>query len=144
MKDYIFPFFTFILGYFSGVYLPMKWQKEAKTPNISIGPFEDRRNFFSVTNHGGDILNFKIKISWREGKKEETRDMQNFLNVDDDPIMTRTHKLNNLKKNETKLVMHCPKYSDDGIISVFVEGKDVQNKTYKKQFNLANSISPKP
>ena len=62
METIIIATITFILGAISGIYLPKKFRKEDKMPKISISPFQESQNYFDITNHGGDILDLKIKI----------------------------------------------------------------------------------
>lgn len=131
---------TFILGYIAGIYLPQKFRKEDKTPKISIGPFQERQNYFDITNHGGDILNLKIKIFWLQEEKKQERKMENFFGADEDPAFVSSHKCNTLKKGETKKVVHCPMYSDNGKVEVIINGEDVAGKKYNDKLTLKNNI----
>jgi len=131
---------TFILGYVTGVYLPQKFRKEDKTPKISIGPLQGRQNYFDITNHGGDILNLEIEISWLQEGKKEKRKMEDFFNKNEDPALRYPHKCNSLKKGETKKVTNCPMYSDNSKVKVVINGEDVTGKKYNNILTLENNI----
>lgn len=140
METIITAVITFMLGYITGVWLPLKFRKEDKEPKISISPFQERKHYFDITNHGGDILNLQIKISWLQDGIKQTREMINFFNSTEDPTFGYPHSCNALKKGETKKVTNCPLYSDDGKIEVHVNGVDVTNKVYEEMFVLKNSL----
>jgi len=133
---------TFITGYFVGVYLPLKFREEDKKPKISIGPFQDNQNYFEITNHSGDILNMKVKITWLEKNILQNRKLEDFFNKNDDLALAYSHKCNCLKKGETKKVGNCPTYSDNGIVNVRVTGLDVADKPYNEKLILQNKIRP--
>ncbi len=140
METIIIAIITFVLGYITGVYLPLKFRKEDKTPKISISPLQKRQNYFDITNHGGDILNLKIEIfSLQDGIKQKI-EMDKFFNADEDSISKLAHYCNSLKKGETKKVMGCPLYSDNGKIEVFITGKDINNQAYKEKLILKNNL----
>lgn len=140
METIIIAIVTFILGYVTGVYLPNKFRKEDKTPKISISPFQERQNYFDITNHGGDILDLKIEIFWLQDGVEQRRNMTNFFNATEDPSLGYSHNCNALKKGETKKVVNCPLYSDDGKIKVVVRGIDAIGEQYKEDLILENKI----
>lgn len=131
---------TFILGYFTGVYIPLKFRKEDKIPKISIGPFQENQNYFEITNHSGDILNMIVKISWKQENKMKGRELEDFFDKNDDPALGYSHKCNSLKKGETKKVIDCPMYSDNGQVKVIVNGEDVAGKPYHTELVLRNKI----
>ena len=133
---------TFIIGYFAGVYMSLKFRKEDKKPKISISPFQGNQNYFEITNHSGDILNMKVKITWRERAVLQSRKLEDFFGGNDDPALGYSHKCNCLKKGETKKVVNCPMYSDNGIINVIVTGFDVTDKPYYEKLILRNKIRP--
>jgi len=134
---------TFALGYVSGIYLPNKFRKDDKKPIISISPFQEKHNYFDITNHSGDLLDLKIRISWLQAGKTEKREMNDFFNSTDDPVLSRSHKCNSLKKGESKKVAHCPMYSDNGKVEVSIEGKNIDDREYNKKITIRNLIRPK-
>lgn len=140
METIIIAIVTFVLGYVTGVYLPMKFRKEDKTPKISISPFQERQNYFDITNHGGDILDLKIEIFWLQDGVKQKRDMTNFFNATEDPAFGHPHNCNALKSGETKKVTNCPLYSDDGKIEVLISGTDTIGEQYKEKLILINKI----
>lgn len=140
METIIIAIMTFILGYIAGVWLPLKFRKEDKTPKISTSPFQERQNYFDITNHGGDILNLKIEISWLQDGVKQKREMVNFFNSTEDPTFGHSHNCNALKRGETKKVINCPLYSDDGKIEVFINGVDIGGQTYKEKLILRNNL----
>ena len=140
METTIIAIITFVLGYVTGIYLPKKFRKEDKIPKISISPFQERQNYFDITNHGGDILNFKIEIFWFQDATKQKREMNNFFNFNEDPAFGHPHNCNSLKKGETKKVINCPLYSDDGKIEVSIMGKDTNGQIYKENLILKNNI----
>ena len=129
---------TFGLGYLTRVYLPLKFRREDKTPKISISPFHEGQNYFEITNHGGDILNLKIEISWGQDGKKETRTMIDFFNKNEDPAFGHPHKCNSLLKGESKKLIHCPMYSDNGEVKVSIAGESVNGKKYEDLLILKN------
>lgn len=139
METWIIGVLTFILGYFAGIYLPNKFRSEDRRPKISISPFQERQNFFDITNHGGDILNLKIKISWLDNGIKQEREMKNFFNSSEDPAFGHPHFCNALKKGETKKVINCPMYSDDEKVEVNITGTDVAGKEYLDKKILQNN-----
>jgi hypothetical protein len=133
---------TLIIGYFAGVYYPLKFRKDDRKPKISIGPFQDWQNYFDITNHGGDILNLTIKIIWvHDGKKQE-RKMEDFFTSTENPVHDHPHKCNSIKKNETKKVINCPTYSDDGKVKVIINGVDLDGEIYSVEPILENHLKP--
>lgn len=138
METWIIAILTFILGYFTGVYLPKKFRLEDRKPKISISPFQERQNFFDITNHGGDILDLKIIISWLDNGIRQEREMKKFFNSSEDPAVGHPHFCNSLKKGETKKVIDCPVYSDDEQITVYVSGADITGKDYSDKIKLQN------
>lgn len=140
METIITAIVTFILGYIAGIWLPLKFRKEDKTPKISIGPFQQSQNYFDITNHGGDILNLKIKIFWLQDGVRQQREMNNFFNSNEDPLFGHPHNSNSLKKSETKKIINCPSYSDDGKVEVAIQGEDVSGQIYKEQLILENNF----
>ncbi len=131
---------TFVLGYITGVYLPIKFRKEDKAPKISISPFQKRHNYFDITNHGGDILELKIKIFWLQDGKEQEKEMTDFLDSNADTTFGLPYKCNALKKGETKKVMHCPLHSDNGEVKVSVCGIAVDGQSYNEKVILKNEV----
>ena len=140
METIIIAIVTFLLGYITGVWLPLKFRKEDKTPKISISPFQTRQNYFDITNHGGDILNLKIVIFWFENGVKHNREMLNFFNSTENPTLDHSHNCNALKKGETKKVINCPLYSDDGNVEVSISGTDVSGKNYTENSILKNNL----
>lgn len=140
METIIIAIATFILGYITGVYLPMKFRKEDKTPKISISPFQERQNYFDISNHGGDILNLKIEIFWLQDGANQKRDMTSFFNSSEDPTFGHPHNCNALKNGETKKVINCPLYSDDGKIKVSISGTNTMGGQYKENSILTNKV----
>lgn len=138
METWIIAGFTFILGCITGIYLPRKFRSEDRKPKISISPFQERQNFFDITNHGGDILNLKIVISWLDNGIKQEREMKRFFNSLEDPATGHSHFCNSLKKGETKKVIDCPVYSDDEQVVVDIRGIDVTGKEYKDEKVLIN------
>ena len=132
---------TAIFGYF-GIYLPYKFRKEDRAPRISISPFQDG-NYFHITNHGGDILDLKIKITWLQDKQTYERDLDDFFHANEDPRFGTSHKSNTLKRGETKKVVSCPLYSDDGLVKISISGTDINGKEYKKNLTLQNKVKDK-
>ena len=140
MENLVIAIITFILGYVTGVYLPMKFRREDKIPKISIWPLNENQNYFDITNHGWDILNLKIVISWLQDNIKQRRDIIDFFNSNEDPVLSYSHSCSCLKKWETKKVSGCPLYSDNWEIEVVVIGTDITNKQYKEKFILKNSF----
>jgi len=138
METWIIAILTFILGYFTGVYLPSKFRSEDRRPKISISPFQERQNFFDITNHGGDILDLKIKISWQDNGVKQERETKRFFNSSEDPAVGHPHFCNTLKKGETKKVIDCPVYSDDEKVEVNISGTDIAGKDYSDKIKLQN------
>lgn len=137
MENIIIGVVTFILGYITGIWLPLKFRKEDKVPKISISPFQERQNYFDITNHGGDILNMKIEIFWLQDGTWQNRVMNDFFNYDEDPALGRSHKCNTIKRGETKKVINCPSYSGQGKVEIAICGKDITGQTYKENFILS-------
>jgi len=135
---------TFILGYIAGIYLPQKFRKEDKTPKISIGPFQESQNYFDITNHGGEILDLKIKILWLQDGERKERKMEDFFGANEDPTFASSHKCNALKKGETKKVINCPMYSDNREVEVIIDGEDIIGKKYSNKLILKNNIKSQP
>lgn len=140
METIITAFITFILGYVAGIYLPLRFRREDKKPVISISPFQERHNYFDITNHGGDILNLKIIITWLQEGTKQTRALTDFFTATEDPVTQYPHNSSTLKKGETKKVTNCPLFSDNAEIEVNVSGTDVSGTQYEKQFTLKNKI----
>lgn len=136
----IFTIGGIIIGLIGGIFLPQKFRKEDTLPKISIGPFQEYQNYFEITNHGGDILNMKISISFLQEGDEKKRRMEQFFNASEDSVLGTSHKCDSLKKGETKKVVNCPLFSDDGKVLVRVEGKSLSNKQYVGNFILENKI----
>ena len=139
METIILAIITFVLGYFTGVYLPQKFRKEDAMPKVSISGLQERQNYFDITNHGGDVLNFKIKISWLQDGVNKTRDMDKFFNFDEDPALGHPHNSSSLKKGETKKVINCPLYSENGLIKISVVGNDINDRVYEESLTLKNN-----
>lgn len=131
---------TFILGYITWIYLPMKFRREDKIPKISIWPLQERQLYFDITNHGWDILNIKIFIFWLQDGIKQSRDLVKFFNYNEDPTLVYSHNCSCLKKWETKKISDCPLYSDNWEIEVVVEGNDISNVIYKEKFILKNEL----
>ena len=140
MENIIIVVIGLIITYISGIYLPKKFRKKDKRPKISIGPFQEKQNYFDVTNHGGDILNLKIEISWLQEGNKQKRKMNNFFNSNENPAFGYPHNCNSLKSGETKKVIDCPLYSDDSNIEVLITGKDINGQKYKENLILKNKI----
>jgi|SRR3989339_637707 len=140
MKTIIITIVTFILGYITGIYLPRKFRKKDKMPKISISPFQESQNYFDITNHGGDILNLKIETFWLQDGVKQKREMTRFLNASEEPAFGHSHNCNALKNGETKKVIGCPLYSDDGKIEVSIRGTDTMGGQYKENLILANKV----
>lgn len=138
MENFLIAIGTFIIGYVTGIYLPLKFRKEDKTPNISISPFQERQNYFDVTNHGGDILDLTISIAWLQDSVRQTRSLTSFFNYNEDPALGYPHNSSALKRGETKKVINCPLYSDKGEVEVTINGRDVSGKTYSNNLILKN------
>lgn len=139
METWIIAILTYILGYFSGIYLPRKFRSEDRKPQISISPFQERQNFFDITNHGGDILDLKIKILWQDNGVKQDREMKRFFNSSEDPAVGHPHFCNTLKRGETKKVIDCPVYSDDEKVQVLISGTDIAGKEYLDEKILQNN-----
>ena len=131
---------TFILGYFAGIYLPLKFRKDDKKPKISVGLLQGQQNYFEITNHGGDIVNLSMEISWLQEEKIEKREIKSFFNSNEDPALMSSHMCGCIKKGETKKVSSCPMYSDNGEVNVFLKGEDIDGRKYNKVFVLKNTI----
>lgn len=131
---------TFILGYFAGIYLPLKFRRDDKKPKISIGLLQVQQNYFEITNHGGDIINLSMEISWLQEEKNKKREIKSFFNSKEDPALASPHICSCIKKGETKKVSDCPMYFDNGKVNVFVRGEDVDGGKYSKVFILKNTI----
>ena len=140
MENIIIAVITFILGYIAGIWLPKKFRKEDKMPKISIGPLQDRQNYFDIINHGGDILDLKIEISWLHDGIRQKKEMTDFFNSAEDPTFGHSHKCNTLKSGETKKVINCPAYSDNGKVEVSINGIDITGQTYKEGLILNNNL----
>lgn len=127
-----------IIGFVSGIYLPIKFRSEDKTPKISVSPFQERQNYFDITNHGGDLLDMEINISWlQDGKSEpEHRTITNFFYENEDPAMGHHHKCNSLKKGETQKATECPSYSNDGEVNINVTGKNIDGAPYERALKI--------
>lgn len=138
MEMWVIAGFTFILGCVTGIYLPKKFRSEDRKPKISISPFQERQNFFDITNHGGDILNLNITISWLDNGVKQEREMKRFFNSSEDPAVGHPHFCNSLKNGETKKVIDCPVYSDDEQVNVYISGTDIASKEYKDKKVLIN------
>ena len=138
METLIIPVLTFILGCVARVYLPKKFRSEDRAPKISISPFQERQNFFDITNHGGDILDLKTIISWLDNGVSQEREMKNFFNSSEDPAFGHSHFCNSLKHGETKKVINCPMFSDDERVNIFITGSDILGKEYKDEKILIN------
>jgi len=138
METWIIATLTFILGYFTKIYLPKKFRSEDRKPRISISPFQERQNFFNITNHGGDILNLKIIISWIDNGVKQEREMNKFFNLSEDPAMGHYHFSDSLKKAETKKVINCPVYSDNEQVKVYISGEDLLGKKYQDEKIIKN------
>ncbi len=130
----------FLLGYITGVYLPIKFRREDKKPKISISPLQEEQLYFNITNHGGDILNLSIEIFWLYEGEQKRREMDNFYDFNENPIFGNPHKANSLKRGETKKVINCPRFSDDGNITVIIDGNDINEKQYTQKLVLKNNI----
>lgn len=140
MENILITIGTFILGYFTGVYLPKKFRKKDNKPKISIGPFQERYNYFDVTNHGGDILNLAIEIFWLQNGIKLSKKIERFGTSNSAPLRENPHNCNSLKKSETKKAYECPVYSDDGKVEVIINGEDIGGQKYKEIFILQNKI----
>ena len=138
MENFLIAIGTFLIGYVTGIYLPLKFRKEDKAPKISIGPFQERQNYFDITNHGGDILDLKINIAWLQDGVKQTRPLTRFFNYNENPALGYPHNTNTLKRSETKKVTDCPLYSDNGEVQVLIEGRDVSGKSYSDSLILKN------
>ncbi|MCX6786109.1 MAG: hypothetical protein NTZ18_04670 [Candidatus Komeilibacteria bacterium] len=136
----ILPILTFIIGCVASVYLPKKFRKEDRIPKISISPLQEHQLYFDITNHGGDILNLNIEIFWLQEGVKQNRKMENFFGPTEDPTFGHSHKANSLKKGETKKVIGCPSFSDNGEVAVIIMGNDINGKTYSEKLTLKNNI----
>lgn len=131
---------TIMLAFVAGVWLPSRFRKEDKTPKISISPFQERQNYFDITNHGGDILNLKIEIFWLQDGAKQNRKLTNFFNFIEDPTFGQPHNCNALGKGETKKITDCPLFSDDGKIEISISGTDVTKQMYRETLILKNNF----
>lgn len=137
--SFILPIATLIVGYLSGLYFPIKWRREDAKPKISIGPFQEGRNCFDITNHGGNILEMSVNLIWLQSGKQLEKTADEFFNYYED-LQAHPHKCNTIKNNETKKVSGCPAYSDNGKVQIVIEGKDVNGIVYLKSYTLTNNV----
>lgn len=134
---------TLIVGYVAGVYLPHKFRREDKKPKISVGPFQERFNLFEITNHGGDLMDLGVTISWLQDGKDISQKLSRFYNSGDDPLRDKPHAPGSLKKSETKRASECPKYSDNGKVEIQVIGNDIDGRAYSSILSITNEKQPK-
>lgn len=128
-----------LFGFLGGVYLPSKFRREDKKPRISAGTFQDRFNMFEITNHGGDLIDFNVEITWNQNGVNKKRNLEKFYNSSDNPMRDKPHLPGSLKSGETKMATECPEFSDDGEVRIVASGKDLYGNDYKEELLAKNN-----
>ena len=106
-------------------------EKDVIKPELHISPLRrDDRIYAELYNTGNeDVSNLSIVIYWKQEGNFEKREMYRFFNETEDPVMTRSHKCEYLRKNDKKIIAGLPMYSDDGKIKFVASGIGVKSKT---------------
>lgn len=103
-------------------------------PNVSVYTSDKGDRFLLELYNSGneDVENFVVEVFWKQPEGEQSRILEKFIEENEDPVMTRPHKLNILRKGERKFAVNIPSISTDKKIGVSVSCVGISSK---KKFN---------
>lgn len=111
------------------------------TPNVHISPLTQRDRIYAELYNNGDedISELSVLIYWSQEGSPQSREIYQFFNDNEDPVLAHSHKCSYLRQGDKKIIAGLPLFSDDGKIKFIANAAGAKSgKKIEKNFYLDN------
>lgn len=110
-------------------YRYVKRDERRSGPNIIVNPVRrDGAVFAELHNIGPDnVKELTVTIRWLQDRAEQVRTIENFFSPPEKPAQDSARHIEYLAASDRVLAADIPTWSDDGIVTVKVQGLGVQS-----------------